>query len=468
MNDFESQQDGQLDTNNAELDMSTPTLRRRILLVAGYFPPFAPSGATRAPSLARHWTEAGHEVKVLAARNPGKPNLLQHNLPQDAVVFAPFPELKRFSDVATYLLTHRIPPLAQEAPLAEAASKEAATKGGAADFLPFRRYLADLYRDMLFIPDKHLFWVETGVETGMQMIKQWQPDLIYSTGPPHSGHMIASRLAAASKARWVAELRDIWANNPYGLQNRLRSLIESRLEKRVLANADALVAVTATTRDDLEQLHSKPTVLCMNGYDPEDFLGLEEVQPLDDQKVTIIHAGSIYIGRRDPSSLFEAVSRLGPLADQVRMLFYGDQADSLMALAQRKGVEKHVEVSGPVSRQQVLELERRADVLLLCRWDDPSEDSIIPGKLFEYIGARRPMLAIGSETGEAADIIRRGNFGLVTNDPDKIVQNLKHWIDQKKKFARLPDINAGDPAQFTRKGQFQLLDQFFNHHFLWA
>ncbi|HEY4548322.1 MAG TPA: glycosyltransferase [Pedomonas sp.] len=450
--------------------------RRRILLVTGFFPPFAPTASTRAPTLARYWMEKGYEVRVLAAHNPGKPQVLSHSLPEDAVRFVPFPEVKALRDVAAYHLFGRVPPVQEPAPakapaagVAGDAGKPAGGKaqdGPRLSRLPFRQKLADLYWDLMFIPDKHLFWVETATRAGLEWTRSWRPDLIYSSGPPHSGHMIAARLGKALDAPWVAELRDEWAGNPYGLESWMRAVIERRLERQTLGQAKALVALTVTTRQTLIDTYGKPTTLSMNGFDPADFVGLEDVPALDPHKLTIMHAGSIYIGKRDPSALFAATAKLGALRDKVSLLFYGEQADSLQSLARQHGVEAQVTISPPIARQQVLELERRTDVLLMCRWNNPADDGIIPGKLFEYIGAERPILSIGSETGEAADIVREGGFGVVSNDPDVLAEQLRTWIAAKETNPRLPDVRSPHKNRFTRGGQFDLLDRFLSESVL--
>lgn len=439
--------------------------RRRILLVTGFFPPYAPTASTRAPTLARYWTEKGHDVRVLAAHNPGKPQVLSHSLPEDAVRFVPFSEVKALRDVAAYHLFGRVPPVHAPAAAAAGRAGQAGSAGKPQEApryrrLPFRQKLADLYWDLMFIPDKHLFWVQAATRAGLEWTRNWQPDLIYSSGPPHSGHMIAARLGKALNAPWVGELRDEWAGNPYGLESWLRSVVERRLERQTLGQAKALVALTATTRATLLDTYGKPTTLSMNGFDPEDFAGLENAPPLDPHKLTIMHAGSIYIGKRDPSALFAATAKLGPLKDKVSLLFYGEQADSLQSLARQHGVEAQVTISAPIARKRVLELERQTDVLLLCRWDNPADDGVIPGKLFEYIGAERPILSIGSETGEAADIVRQGGFGVVSNNPDMLADQLRAWIAEKEAHPRLPDVRSPHKNRYTRGGQFDLLDRF--------
>jgi hypothetical protein len=118
-----------------------------------------------------------------------------------------------------------------------------------------------------------------------------------------------------------------------------------------------------------------------------------------------------------------------------------------------------IEICRPVPRAEILRIERAADALLLCRWANPRDDGIIPGKVFEYIGARRPILAVGSTTGEAAAIIRGGDFGLVSNSPMEIAEQLRRWIAEK--FAsggRLPDLPVAPTEAFLRETQFQKID----------
>jgi len=118
-----------------------------------------------------------------------------------------------------------------------------------------------------------------------------------------------------------------------------------------------------------------------------------------------------------------------------------------------------IEICPPVPRREILRIERAADVLLLSRWADPRDDGVIPGKLFEYIGARRPILAIGSTTGEAAEIVRSGPFGLVSNSPMEIAEQLLAWIGEKRAAGgRLPDLPAAPTRRYLREAQFRRID----------
>jgi hypothetical protein len=95
----------------------------------------------------------------------------------------------------------------------------------------------------------------------------------------------------------------------------------------------------------------------------------------------------------------------------------------------------------------------------MCRWDDPGGDGIIPGKLFEYVGARRPVLSVGSCTGEAADILRSHEFGLVENDPARIADGLRHWLAEKTAHGgKTPDLPAEPTVGYLRETQFEKVD----------
>ncbi len=224
--------------------------------------------------------------------------------------------------------------------------------------------------------------------------------------------------------------------------------------------AKGFVVVTNEARERLTHMTDKPVLLSYNGYDPKDFEGLDEAAPLDPERLTIVHAGTIYPGRRDPTALFKAIASLGEDRRKIRCLFYSDANGSVAALARQAGVEDCVEIREAAPRRQILKVEREVDILLECRWIDPAGDGVIPGKLFEYIGARRPILSLGSLTGEAAAIVRDNNLGLVSNDPEEIKAMLVQALAVKAKAGRLPDRAQGADDKFRRETQFRRIDGF--------
>ena len=413
----------------------------RILLVAGFFPPYSPLGAVRAPMLARWWRDQGHDVRVIALENPAVTGQIDHCLSREAVRYIPFGKAA--------------PPLEQ----AVGSVKHLLVKPESR-FKPYLASLQTLYRQVAHFPDRYRAWIKPAVDEAVAMAGDWQPDLIYSTAPPHSGHVVACRIARRLRRPWVAELRDLWAGNPYNDGHPLFDPIQRRHAWSTLARASGHVALTRGSARRVSRALGRPVTLSYNGFGADDFTALDNVTAHDPHRLTIVHAGIIYAGQREPTMLLAALARLDPsVRSRIRVIFFHDEESAVVAGAAHHGVTDCIEMRPPIPRRDILQLEREADVLLLCRWNDPAEDAIIPGKVFEYIGARRPILATGSPTGEAADIVRAGPFGVVLTEPDDIARQLATWLAQKDAHAgRLPDLPAEPTRAYLRETQFQQVD----------
>ncbi|MEQ9642495.1 MAG: hypothetical protein RIM84_20875 [Alphaproteobacteria bacterium] len=430
-----------------------PMSRPRILFVSGFFPPYSPLGAVRAPELAAHWQSNGHDVRVIAVKDPAIEGMLDLPLAPDQVTYVPYaPD--------TTLMQRLTGSRGRSSELATAGTAPATPaktpKPGQRDRL---RWLRQFYRQAEQFPDRHWSWIDPAVDAGRRLGADWRPDLVYSSAPPHSGHIVAQRIAEHLNLPWVAELRDPWAINAHDDVHPLIKPWRKRIALNTLAHATACVAVSATLASFTRTIVSCPTIVSYNGFGADDFPEGNTPAPFDPERLTLIHAGAIYAERRDPTPLFRALATMGEDHDKVRVQFFHDQRDWVQDKAREFGVEACLEMCQPVPRKQILARQREVDVLLMCRWDDPGGDGIIPGKLFEYIGARRPILSIGSTTGEAADVIRDGDFGLVANDTDVIANQLRAWLEQKcANGGRLPDMPAAPTTAFLRDTQFEQID----------
>jgi glycosyltransferase involved in cell wall biosynthesis len=151
---------------------------------------------------------------------------------------------------------------------------------------------------------------------------------------------------------------------------------------------------------------------------------------------------------------------MGDMAADVRIDFYVPEFEELEGLVSSYGISNSVRIHSPVTQNEILDLEARADALLLLRWDDPGENSVIAGKFFEYIGAGRPILSVGSTKGEVAEIIHENDFGVVTKDPEEIAATLRTWLAIKKEQGRLPGLDPVRRKQFERSIQFQKIESF--------
>ena len=170
-----------------------------------------------------------------------------------------------------------------------------------------RQTLRRHYLGLIHIPDMRADWISTAIPAGRQLIKEWKPDIIFASAPPHTGLIIASRLARACKVPWVADFRDLWVDNPYYSEPGWRKRMDAMLERRILRRAAGLVTVSPIWAEQLQSAPRKNAQVVFNGYAEEDF---PPSSPRSDrgEMLTVRYMGSIYPGFRDPSPLFAAIA----------------------------------------------------------------------------------------------------------------------------------------------------------------
>lgn len=409
------------------------------------FAPFNASGAIRVGKLAQYLLERGHDVRVLTASPLPYPRTLPVEIPADRIS-----------------RTMSLDPFALLAWL-----RRNGPKGGApapAGSLLGTGYSGRLRRELgalLAIPEPQAGWYVPAVARGRQMFRAWRPHAVYASALPFTAHMVAARLARDATAPWIAEFRDQFSGNPYSNLPRWRGGIDRRIEKRVLATASACVTVSEPIAEALRRQHGKPTLVVLNGYDVR---AEAQAQPSTDRlaPVRVVYTGVIYPGRRDPSALFAALASLGDLASRVDVVFYGQDLRSVREAARRFGVEERVRVQGAIAYADSLAEQQRADLLLLLLWSDPREVGVYTGKLFEYVGAGRPILAVGSEAGVAADLIRSRGLGVVATAPDAIASALRQWIEEKSATGRIAGPSPQAKVGLSREEQFSAVDELLS------
>lgn len=436
----------------------------RVLIVSGYFPPFAPMSGVRAGKLAKYLLARGHDVRVLAAKDLPFPPLLRLEIPE---------RLVRYADrIDVNALPRRLAALRNRA--ASAGPEAAARNTGSEDKAPrnsqaaghksilhqILRRLVGVYQDLTNWPDPQIGWLPYAVSDGAKLLQDWRADVIYATVPPLTGLLVARRLSRRFGIPWVAEFRDLWVDHPYYDAPAWRRPFERWQERMTLRSAGGIVTVSDIWRELLRERFGKPTITVLNGFDPDDYPAEALASDSGADALTIVYTGTLYPGRRDPTPLFQAVARLGERGRAIRMKFYGADPDTVFALAAKAGVSQQVEAPPAVSYDRIIPLQRAADVLLLLRWNDPSEQGIVPGKLFEYAGARRPILCLGYEHGDVPDIIRRHELGVVSEDSGVIAAQLDRWLAEKQSSGQVAPLPASARDGLSRNDQFAKLESF--------
>jgi glycosyltransferase involved in cell wall biosynthesis len=433
----------------------------RILIVSGYFAPFAPMSGVRAGKLAKYLLARGHDVRVLAARDLPYPPLLRVEIPADRVRYAKRIDVNALPRLLA-ALRHQ-PSLAAAGATtnnAGAAQAAAAPRAQRSGFGRLLHRLVGVYQDVTNWPDPQIGWLPYAVADGSAMLKEWRADLIYATVPPLTGLLVARRLSRKFGIPWIAEFRDLWVDHPYYDSPAWRRPIERIQERRVLRDVAGLVTVTDTWRELLRSRFGKPTITVLNGFDPDDYPPDALPSSGNRDELTILYTGTLYPGRRDPTPLFRAVARLGDKGRGIRIKLYGADPATVSALAEKAGIVRQVEAHAAVTYDRVVTLQRAADILLMLRWNDPSERGIVPGKLFEYVGARRPILCLGYDQGDVPGIMRDRALGLVSEDPAAIAAQLETWLEQKRRDGEIAPLPATARHGLSRSDQFAALEEF--------
>lgn len=432
----------------------------RILIVAGFFAPYAPTAGVRPGKLAKYLLSRGHDVRVIAAEHRHLPPLLPREIPEHFVTYARTADVNAPPRMAAAFINRlrgsgeHPAPEGKGNPIAPAPKQTAPTSG----LRQKLRQLSTLYTTVTNWPDPQIGWLPFAVSAGRKLLANWQAEIIYASAPPHTGFLVAKALAQRFTIPWIAEYRDLWTDHPYYTAPTWRARIERRQEDRIIGSAAGLVTVSDVWRTVLQERYDKPTITVLNGFDPDDYP--EDSIASSGDRLEVLYTGSLYPGRRDPTALFGAMARMGEAGRSVHVTFYGADVETVFAMARNAGVSDQVSVNPAISYRQVVELQRKADVLLLLRWSDPSERGVVPGKLFEYIGARRPILCIGRNDGTVPEIIGSRQLGLVSEDPVAIAEQLSKWIAMKRTEGVLAPLPLSARAGYSRADQFELAERF--------
>lgn len=439
----------------------------KILMVSWFFPPANTIGAVRMGRMARYLSQQGHDLKVLAASDLPFPKTLPLEIPPEQVLYAPWADVNAFPNKLTDTAKRLLRPILGSAgdqprsgspdPQKIAAPNEQSSAPGALKRL--QSALGELYGNAVNLPDARIGWMPYAMSKGSELLSRWTPDVIYATGPPFTGLLIGYRLSKKFDIPLVSELRDRWVDDPYYPPPAWRLWIDGSLERRVIKRSSALVTVSEPWAEDYRAKYGKPVAVVYNGYDPEALDGVASLGASEDVALRIVYTGGIYPGRRDPAPLFEAMQSLNLSPDRIRMDFYGTNPDHVSPLAQKYGVESLVSVHPPVTHREAVELQQSADILLLMQWNDPREQGNVPGKLFEYMGARRPVLLLGLENGVPAAFLRERQAGFYGANPVSIAEQLKIWLDMKRNGG-IPPLPETSRSGLTRDDQYSKLDRF--------
>ncbi len=365
----------------------------KVLLITMYFPPAGGGGVQRPLKFATHLPEFGIETHVLAPDDP-KWIHRDEDLPPPTLAWV-----------------HRARYFGPKGrkPAEELHGTKGLERVGVQARLAGRR---------LLVPDENVSWNLTAIPAAIRIVKREGIDAVITTSPPSSVHLVGAAVKRATGVKWVADLRDSVVAHPHRHAERMlvraKEQGEHAIARLVTRSADAIVTVSEAISDEMRERGPRGRIVTIaNGSDFDDFAGLGHTTS---ERFRITHAGSFF-GKRDPRPFLTALERSG-LQDVVAR-FLGDFRSTDREWAEAQGLGDRLELIPYAPRRRSLELQRDSEVLLLLIPDAGGRGKgVLSGKVFEYLAAERPILAVVPPDGAAAELIREANAGIVVAPDD--------------------------------------------------
>jgi glycosyltransferase involved in cell wall biosynthesis len=376
---------------------------KRVLMIAFHFPPLrGSSGVQRTLKFAQYLPQYGWEPVVLSAHHRAYSDSGDDQL----------------RDIPPQTVVHRA--------FALDASRHLSIKGR--------------YPGILALPDRWVSWLAGALPSGLRLIRKYRPAVIWSTYPIATAHLIGLTLHRLTGIPWVADMRDPMSDNYYPLDPFLHRVYRW-IETRVISSCSMVVCTTAgaVTAYRLRFPELPPSHFCLieNGYDEDNFSEAEDLastKPMRGEQFTLVHSGIIYPLERDPIPLFEAIATMlqqGLISnDNFKLVLRGTGHDDYLAgLIRQYGVMAVVDLRPQLDYREALAEMLRADGLLILQASNCNHQ--VPAKLYEYLRARRPILALTDPDGETATTLRKAGIDTIASlqSKNEIMQALTRFMD---------------------------------------
>ena len=401
---------------------------KTVLVVAYHFPPGGGPGVQRVLKHVTYLRDAGWRPIVMTVENgdfPARDESLLAKIPSDVTVVR-VPILEPYSLYRSFMG-------AKGAAIDVNVNKSSDQRSG------WKERLAEFIRATLFIPDARVGWLLTAVKRGVELCTQYNIDVIYSSAPPYTCALIARSIKRKTKLPWVAGFRDPWTDF-LTTPDRwfLPAAIDHALERSVFNEADAIECAWTGIADDAfrkyPHLDRSKFYHVPNGFDSADF---PQVQYSRNERFTITYTGSMY-GRRTPRAFLDALARLNDkglvLPQDVHLRFVGRFGDEIHAMMDSSPFAPCIEKISYVPHEQSVGYLMRSEASLLIVDDTKESAEIVPGKVYEYLGVGRPVIALaprGSAIARLLDETQAGRSAPL-EDIEAIAEIISTFIERWK------------------------------------
>jgi glycosyltransferase involved in cell wall biosynthesis len=426
--------------------------KKKVLIITYYWPPSAGVGVQRWLKFAKYLPQNGWQPTIITPKNP------QFNV-SDATLTTP-----------KSCTVHHVPiwePFDFFAKITGNKGKEKVKQGLVLEGSKksfFEKTIVWM-RGNVMLPDPRIFWRKNVISFLDEHLKTEHYDLLVTTGPPHSMHLIG--LAAKQKfdLRWIADFRDPWSQwdiLPELNTGTIAMYLHKKWEKEVLTNADAVLCTSSNQADMFDQLGAKNVHTITNGYDADDLPDLRNIKPNQDV-FEMVHLGLLN-ELRNPETLWLALEELlverHDFATKFKLTLGGIVGDAVkLSIDKHPLLAKKTVYLGYLPHKEMLISSAKAGVLLIVQNKSNSAPLIIPAKIFEYLAVGRPILMVGPTHCHAAEIVHHSKAGYtVAHDA---LEDLKHTIIQL--FNNYQTLKTMGSEAYSRENLTTDLSLFFNN-----
>jgi glycosyltransferase involved in cell wall biosynthesis len=429
---------------------------KRVLIITYYWPPSGGAGVQRWLKFVKYLRDFGWEPVIYTPSNPESP-INDESLEKDVPIGITVLKTEIWEPYLFYkrMMGQKKHEKINAAFLTESKKPKRFEK------------LAVWIRGNFFIPDARAFWIKPSAKYLVEYLKRNPVDAMISTGPPHSMHLIANAVKEKVNIPWMADFRDPWTEIDFYSKLMLTPMADNKhkkLELKVLRKADIVSCVGQNWLEGLETILKKSAPekftkevqakfkFISNGFDPDDYATVGEVQM--DKKFTMAHIGTLDKSRNQPT-LWKVLSKLvkenPSFAQDLEIKLVGKVDISVQDDIEKNGLTPYVNKIAYLSHHDVTAVQKQAQVLMLLVNRTPNAKGITTGKFFEYMAAKRPVLCIGIEGGDAEKIINETRAGLFAGFDDAVTMEkdiLYFYNKYKEGYLPCESINI---ERYSRK-----------------
>lgn len=390
---------------------------KKILIITYYWPPSGGAGVQRWLKFTKYLPKYGWDPMVFTPENP------QFDLKDESLLneINPDVDVLKFPIWEPYGLFKR---LTGTKKLKQGQILEDRSNG-------LLKKMSIFIRGNLFIPDPRRFWVKPSVNYLNDLIRTNGVKHVITTGPPHSLHLIGLKLKYHNPAiTWFADFRDPWTEWDILKKFDLLPFTKKKhrkLEEEVLKVADVTLATGDKAGQDFKRLGARRTAVFTNGFDLVRTTSQEEEK--DSLKTTLLHLGMLNENRL-PKTFFNLLENaLAEGKFELKLKLTGINSALVLAfIKEKKRLSESLEVSSSLPYHELQEEYNSADILLLLQTNSKESNSQLPGKLFEYLAQKKPILAFGDPTSDVAHILKETGSGMMIDYNDE--EEIRAVVDQ--------------------------------------